>query len=168
MADARKKKRTEEVWWKEEKKKEVTRCIRTEGRRSNVESELASEDPPTDLDDMVFSDEEEGQKVIVTSVERCGPTTTSAGGEQEAARRAAVPASRKRTVSADVVGERAVKRTQSPRSLATLLVPSSSVAGAAERAGRSEERTGACAVMEPVPTPDLQPEEALPTVAAVE
>ena len=42
--------------------------MRAGERRSNVESELASDDP-TDLDDMVFSDEEESREVVVTSVE---------------------------------------------------------------------------------------------------
>ena len=88
--------------------------MRAEERRSDVESELASDDP-TDVDDMVFSDEEESQEVVVTSVDRCGPTATSAGGEQEVARRAAVPALRKRAASADVVGERAMKQPWSSR-----------------------------------------------------
>ena len=129
--------------------------MRSGERRSDVESELASDDPPMDLDDMVFSDEDESREVVVTLVDHCGPAVTSAGGEQEAARRAAVPASRKRTVSADVVGERAVKRPRSPRPLAAAPVPSSSVVGAAERAGRSEEQTSAHAAMEPVPMKDL-------------
>ena len=33
--------------------------MRVGERRSDVESKLASDDPPIDLDDMVFSDEEE-------------------------------------------------------------------------------------------------------------
>ena len=41
-------------------------------RRSDIESELVSEDP-TDVDDMVFSEEEESQEVVVTSAERCDP-----------------------------------------------------------------------------------------------
>ena len=65
--------------------------MRAEERRSDVESELASDDPPTDLDDMVFFDEEESREVVVTSAEYCGPAAMSAGGEQEAAWRAAVP-----------------------------------------------------------------------------
>ena len=62
-ADARKKKRTQEVQWKEEKKKKVTRCVRAGERRSDVELELASDDP-MDVDDMVFSDEEESQEAL--------------------------------------------------------------------------------------------------------
>ena len=58
VVDVRKKKRTKEVQRKEEKKKEVARRMRVGERRSDVESELAS-DEPTDVDDMVFSDEEE-------------------------------------------------------------------------------------------------------------
>ena len=45
---------------------------------SDVELKLASDDP-TDLDNMVFSDEEESQEVIVTSVVRRNPVATSAG-----------------------------------------------------------------------------------------
>jgi len=37
--------------------------MRARERRTNVESELASDDP-TDLDDMVFSNEEESREVI--------------------------------------------------------------------------------------------------------
>ena len=59
--------------------------MRVGERRSGVESELASDDP-TDVDDMVFSDEEEGQEVIMASAVRRGPTMMSAGDEQDAAR----------------------------------------------------------------------------------
>ena len=78
-ADARKKKRTKEVQQKEEKK-EVTQRVRARERRSDVESELTSDDP-TDVDDMVFSDEEGSQEVIMTSAEHRGRATTSAGDE---------------------------------------------------------------------------------------
>ena len=88
--------------------------MRAEERRSDVESELASDDP-MDLDDMVFSDEEESQEVVVTSVVRHDPTVTSASEEQEATRRAEVPALRKHAASVDAIGERAAKRTRSPR-----------------------------------------------------
>jgi len=54
--------------------------VRAGERRSNVESELASDDP-TDLDDMVFSDEEESQEVVATSVVHRDPTPTSAEEE---------------------------------------------------------------------------------------
>ena len=127
--------------------------MRAGERRSDVESELASDDP-MDVDDMVFSDEE-SQEVVVTSAVRRDPAAASVGGEQEAARRAAVPTSRKRAASADVAGERSVKRTRSPRPQAAWPVSSSSVADVAERAGWSEERTGAHAVTRPVPTRDL-------------
>ena len=58
--------------------------------RSDVESEFQSEDP-TDVDDMVFSEEEESQEVIVTSMVRHDPMAMSAGDEQEAEKRAEVP-----------------------------------------------------------------------------
>ena len=58
--------------------------MRAKERRSDIESELASDDP-MDLDDMVFSDEEESQEVVVTSAVRRGPMATFAGEEQEAA-----------------------------------------------------------------------------------
>ena len=167
MADARKKKRTKEVQRKEERKKEVARRVRAGERRSDVESELASDDP-TDLDDMVFSDEEESREVIVTSVVCRNRTATSAGEEQEATRRAEVPTSRKRAASADVVGERAVKQMRSPCLSAVSPVLLSPVADAAEGARQFEEWTGARAATGPVPTPDLQPEEAPPVVGAVE
>ena len=53
-ADARKKKRTREV----QRKQEIARRMKAGERRSDIESELTSEDP-TDVDDMVFSKEEE-------------------------------------------------------------------------------------------------------------
>ena len=71
-------------------------------------------------------------------------------------------------VSADAVGGRAVKRTRSPSPSVVSPVLSSPVVDAAEQAGRSEERTCACAVTGPVPTLDSQPEEALPAMGAVE
>ena len=49
-------------------------------RRSDVESELTSDDP-TNLDDMVFSDEEERWEVVVTSAVRRDPTVMSVGDE---------------------------------------------------------------------------------------
>ena len=67
--------------------------MRVGEHRSDAESELTSNDP-MDLDDMVFSDEEESQGVAVTSMEHHDPTAASVGEEQEAARCAEVPASR--------------------------------------------------------------------------
>ena len=55
--------------------------MRAEERRRDIESELALDDPPMDLDDMVFSNEKESQEVVVTSAERRGRATTSAGDE---------------------------------------------------------------------------------------
>ena len=69
---------------KYKKEKEVARCVKARERKSDVESELESEDP-TDVDDMVFSKEEESQEVVVTSAEHRDPTVMSAGDEQEAA-----------------------------------------------------------------------------------
>jgi len=82
--------------------------VRAGEHRSDVESELVLDDS-TDVDDMVFSNEEESQEVVVTSMEHRDPMATSVGDEQEAARRAVVPASWKRAVSADAVGERTTK-----------------------------------------------------------
>ena len=124
-------------------------------RMSDVESELASDDP-TDLDDMVFSDEEESREVVVTSAERRDPSATSAGEEHEAARRAVVPAPRKCAMSVDAFGSRAEKRTRSPRPLAVSPVPSLPVADAVEQAERSKEQTGART------SRDLQPADAPP------
>ena len=78
--------------------------MRAGEHRSDVESELASDDP-TDVDDMVFFNGEESQEVIVTSAVRRDPAVTSVGEEQEAARCVEVPTSRKRVASADAVGE---------------------------------------------------------------
>lgn len=136
-------------------------------RKSDVESELESEDP-TDVDDMVFFEEEESREVVVTTAEHRDPTATSAGDEQEAARRVVVSAPRKRAASADAVGERAAKRTRSPRPLVASSVPSPPVADAAEQVRRSEERTGTCASPGPVTTRDSQPREAPPAADAVE
>ena len=60
--------------------------MRAEERVSDVESELASNDP-MDLNDMAFSDEEESREVVVTSAVRRDPVATSIGVEQEATRR---------------------------------------------------------------------------------
>ena len=73
--------------------------------RSDVLSELESEDP-TYVDDMIFSEEEESREVVVTLVERRNPMTMSAGDEQDAERCTEVPMPRKHAMSADVVGER--------------------------------------------------------------
>ena len=150
-ADARKKKRTKEIRQKQEKEHEIAQRMKAGERRSDVESELASEDP-TDVDDMVFSKEEESREVVVTSVERRDPTTMSIGDEQEAERRVVVPVPRKCMASTDTVGEWEAKRTRSPRPLVAPPVPSPHAADMVEQAGRSEERTGTCASPGPVPT----------------
>jgi len=92
-------------------------------RKSDVEFNLESEHP-TDVDDMVFSEEEESWEVVVTSAERRNPAATFADDEQEAARHAVVLALRKHAASADAVDEREAKRTWSPRPLAAASVPS--------------------------------------------
>ena len=83
---------------------EVAQRVRAREHRSDVESELTLDDP-TNLDDMIFSNEEESREVAVTSAERCDPAVASTSVEQEAARRAEVPTSRKHAASADVVNE---------------------------------------------------------------
>ncbi|XP_066375092.1 protein gar2-like [Miscanthus floridulus] len=166
-ADARKKKKAKVAHWKYKKEKEIARRVKAGERKSDVESELESVDP-TDVDDMVFSEEEEIREVVVTSVERRDPTTMSASDEQEAARRAVASAVRKRTASANAIGERAAKRTRSPCPLVASSVPSPLVADAAEQAGRSEEQTGTCASLGQVTTRDSQPGEAPPALDAVE
>ena len=104
--------------------------MRAGERRSDVESELVSDDP-MDLDDMVFSDEEEGREVLVTSTVRRDPAATSVGEEQDAARRVHIPASQKRATSADTVGERALKQTRSLHPSVVPPVPSPPAADAA-------------------------------------
>ena len=136
--DARKKKRTKEVLRKQEKEKEIARHLKAGERRSDIKSELASEDP-TDVDDMVFSKEEGSREVVVTSMERRDLAAMSAGDEQEAARRAVASTPRKRVASANAIGERAAKRTWSPRPLAVSSVPSPPVADTAKQAGWSRE-----------------------------
>ena len=145
----------------------VARCVKARECRSDVESELASEDP-TNVDDMVFSKEEESWEVVVTSKEHHDPTAMSAGDEQEAERRAVVPMPRKRAASVDAIGEWEAKQTRSPCPLVASLVSSTPAADAAEQAGRSEEWTGTCVSRGPVPTHDSQPGEAPPAAAAIE
>ena len=55
----RKKKKAEEVRWKHEKEMEIARHVRAKENRSNVKSELESEDPTKVGDDMIFFVEEE-------------------------------------------------------------------------------------------------------------
>jgi len=107
--------------------------------RSDIESELESE-VPTEVDDMIFSKEEEGWEVVVTSTERHDPAATSAGNEQEAERRAMVPVLRKRAASVDATGEWEAKRTRSTRPSVASSVSSPPTAGVAEQAWWSEEQ----------------------------
>ena len=122
-------------------------------RKSDVEAKLELEDP-TDVDDMVFPEEEGSQEVVVTSVERRDLTAMSAGDEHEAARRAVAIAPRKHVASADAVGERVAKQMRSPRPLATSSVPSSPMGDMAEQVGWSEERTSTRVLPGPVPASD--------------
>ena len=59
--------------------------------RSDVESELESEDSTEVGDDMIFSKEEEGREVVLTSAERHDPVAVFASGEQEVERCGDVP-----------------------------------------------------------------------------
>ena len=59
--DARNKKKAEVAHQKYKKEKEVARRMKDRERKSDVESE-----DPTDVDDMVFFEEEESQEVVVT------------------------------------------------------------------------------------------------------
>ena len=77
-----KKKKAKEAWRKHEKEKEITQRVRARKNRSDVESELESEDPTEVGDDMIFSEEEESREVVVTSMERCDPVAAHTGGEQ--------------------------------------------------------------------------------------
>ena len=79
-----------------------------------------------------------------------------------------VPASRKRVASADVIGERAAKRTRSPCPLIASLVSSLPVVDVAEQGRRSEERTSTRSWPGSVTARDLPPGTALPAVDAVE
>ena len=79
-ADTRKKKKAEVAHQKYKKEKEVARRVKAGERKSDVESKLESEDP-MDVDDMVFSKEEESREVVVTSVERRDPKAMFAGDE---------------------------------------------------------------------------------------
>ena len=106
--------------------------------RSDIESELTLEDP-MDVDDMVFSEEEESREVVVTSAERGGPAAMSVGDEQEAERHTVVPVPRKRAAREDIVGERAAKRTRSPRPSVASPVSSPPAMDVAEQAGWFEE-----------------------------
>ena len=54
-ADAKKKKKAEVARWKYEKEKEIVRRVKTEENRSDIKSELESEDPTEVGDDMIFS-----------------------------------------------------------------------------------------------------------------
>ena len=54
--------------------------MKAEENSSDIESKLESKDP-TEVDDMIFSEEEESREVIMTSMERHDPMVMSASGE---------------------------------------------------------------------------------------
>jgi len=155
--DASKKKRTKEVRRKQEKEQEIARRVKAGERRSDVESEA-----PTEVDDMIFSEEEESQEVVVTSAERRDPTAMFAGDEHEAERRAEVLVLRKRAASADAIGKREAKRARSPRPSVASPVSFSPTTGAIEQARWSDERACTHASPGPVPACDSQWEDAPP------
>jgi len=113
--------------------------VKARERRSDVESELESE-APTEVDDMIFFEEEESREVAMTLAVRRDPAAMSAGDEQEAERHVVVPVLRKRAASADTVDEWEAKRTWSPRPSVASPVSSPPAAGVTEQARRSEER----------------------------
>lgn len=168
VAKARKKKKNKEILRKQEKEQEIVRRTRAREGRSNVESELVS-DNPTDLDDMVFSDEGESGGVVATSAERRDIATSSAGDELVAMCHAADPLSRKHAASADVIGERALKRMRSPCPLTASLALSPPIADVAKQGGWSaEEWTNTQASLRLVLMHDSQPGEDLPAAGVVE
>ena len=120
------------------KEKEIAQRVKARENKSDVESGLESEDP-IDVDDMVFSEEEESREVIVTLAEHRNPAAMSAGDQQEAERHAVAPVPRKRAASADVVDKQEAKRMQSPRPSVASPVSSPPVADVAEQARWSEE-----------------------------
>ena len=138
---------------KYKKEKEVAQRMKARERKSDIKSELESEDP-TDVDDMVFSEEEESWEVIVTSAEHRDPAAMSTGDEQEVERRTVVPVPSKHAASADAVDEREAKPARSPGPSVASPVSSPPVVDAAEQAGRSEERAGTRASPGPVPARD--------------
>ena len=127
--------------------------MKAKENKSDVESELESEDP-TQVDDMIFSEEEESQEVVVTSADCQDPTAMSTGDEQEAERCAMVPMLRKRAASADTTGEWEAKRTRSPWPSVALPISSLPATSTAEQARRSEERACTHASLELVPAHD--------------
>ena len=135
--------------------------------KSDIESELKSEDP-TEVDDMVFSEEEESREVIVTPTEHRDPMAMFAGDEQEAERRAVVPVPRKRATSADAAGEREVKWTRSPRPSVVSPVSSPPATGVTEQARQLEERACTHVSPGPVPAHGSQLGDAPPAVDAIE
>ena len=88
----------------------IARCVRARENKSDVESELESEDPTKMGDDVISSEDEEGQEVIVTLVEHREPTATSTSSGWDVGSHGDVPPSRKHAASSNAIGEREVKR----------------------------------------------------------
>ena len=153
MADARKKKKAEVAQRKYKKEKEIARRMKAGERKSDIESELELEDP-TDVDDMVFSEEEESLEVVLTSVEHRDPTAMSTGDEQEVERRVEVLVLRKHAASIYAVGEWEAKRARSPRPSMASPVLSPPAVDVVEQVGRSKESTGTSASSRAVPVRD--------------
>ena len=155
-----KKKKAEVAHRKYKKEKEIARHVKAGENKSDVEFELKSEDP-IDVDDMVFSEEEESPEVVLTSAERRDPAATSAGDEQEAERRAVDPVPRKRAVSTDAIGEWEAKWARSPHPSVASPVSSPLAADTAEQVGQSKEQACTRASSGLVPACDSQPKDAL-------
>lgn len=100
--------------------------------RSDVESELESEDPTEVGDDMTFFEEEESQEVVGTSAECHDPMAMSSGGEWEVDMSNDVPVPRKRATSMDTISEWEAKWTRSPRPSVASLVSSPPIMDMAE------------------------------------
>ena len=79
--DAKKKKKAQDAQRKQQKELEIAQRVRAKENRSDVESELESEDPTEVGDDMLLSEEEESWEVVVTLAERHEPMTVSVSGK---------------------------------------------------------------------------------------
>ena len=124
--------------------------------RSDVESELESEDPTEVGHDMIFSKEEESWEVVATSAERRDPMAASASGKQEAERRGDVPVLRKHATSPDTVGEWDAKRTRSSHPSEASLASSPPIVGTTGQARQSGERAHIHALSGLAPVHDPQ------------
>ena len=154
----KKKKRAEKARKKHEKEMEIAQRVRAKENRSDIESELESEDPTEMGDDMISSEDERGEEVVVTSVEHREPTATSASGVWDAERHDDVPMLRKRATSSDTIGEWEAKWTRSscPSEVSSALSPP-----APGQVRRSEEQAHTYAFSRPTSACDPQQGDAL-------